>query len=189
MLLNLPYRFHPGIYVITLMISGFIFTHELSIMAQDNTLKPGDTIPDFTLPDQDGKEVSIKDLAGTSNLVIYFYPKDETPGCTKEACSFRDAYEEFEELGARVIGISADDVASHKKFKEHHKLPFTLLSDRDNRVRRMFGVPKFALLLPGRVTYIIDKNRRIVHVFNSMMQADKHVEKAIKVLKSLESKS
>lgn len=150
------------------------------------TLKVGDNAPDFALKDQNGKTVALKELKGKKNLVIYFYPKDETPGCTAEACSFRDQYEDFREADAEVIGISQDSVDSHKNFSANRKLPFILLSDPDNVVRKSYGVPSsFLGLMPGRVTYVIDKKGVVKHVFNSQIQAKKHVSEALGILKSL----
>jgi peroxiredoxin Q/BCP len=146
-------------------------------------LKTGDKVPAFTLQDQDGKTFDITSVLGKQPLVIYFYPKDETSVCTKEACSFRDAYEQFKEYGAKVIGISSDNVASHKSFATHHQLPFTLLSDPDNSVRKLFGVPK-TFVIPGRVTYIVNKNGVIIHTFNSMRDGEKHVTEALAALKN-----
>ncbi len=149
-------------------------------------IKTGDKIPSFALPDQNGEKVDIDHLIGKSNLVIYFYPKDDTPGCTAEACSFRDQFADFDDSGARVIGISSDSVKKHKQFAEKHNLPFTLLSDVNKKVRKAFGVPSDMLgLLPGRVTYIVDKKGVVKHVFNSQFNATKHVEEAIKILKQL----
>ena len=105
------------------------------------TIGVGDRIPEFALPDQHGNIIDIKSFLGKQDLVIYFYPKDDTPGCTKEACSFRDQYEDFKELGAEVIGISSDDTDSHKQFAEKYNLNFTLLSDANGQVRKQFGVP------------------------------------------------
>ncbi len=117
--------------------------------------------------------------------MIYFYPKDDTPGCTKEACKFRDEFEVFTDLNARVIGISSDDVSSHKKFAEKYHLPFTLLADVKQEVRNLFGVPKSVLgLLPGRVSYIINKKGTIIYIFESQFGAQKHIEEAIKALKN-----
>jgi len=149
-------------------------------------IKTGSKIPSFALMDQDGKLFDIKELVGWKNFVIYFYPKDDTPGCTKEACSFRDQFEDFRDAGAEVIGISADSVESHKQFAEKHRLKFRLLSDTDNKVRKAFGVPSdFLGLLPGRVTYIVDKTGTVKHVFNSQLNAAKHVTEALKVLELL----
>ena len=120
-------------------------------------------------------------------MVIYFYPKDDTPGCTKEACSFRDFYEDFNEAGAMVIGISDDSPNTHADFAKKNNLPFTLLSDHGNKVRELLGVPKSLLgLIPGRVTYVIDKKGIVRHVFNSQFNVEKHVHEAIEVLKQIE---
>jgi peroxiredoxin Q/BCP len=120
--------------------------------------------------------------------VIYFYPKDNTPGCTAQACSFRDQYEDFKDLGAEVIGISSDSVESHQKFSKQYKLPFILLSDHDKKIRRLFGVPSGMFgMLPGRVTYVADKEGKIIMIFDSMM-ATKHIPKALEAVKKLISK-
>lgn len=149
-------------------------------------IQKGDKCPKFKLKNQEGKLVDISEKIGEKNLVIYFYPKDDTPGCTKQACSFRDAFEDFKEIGAEVIGISSDDEGSHKKFAEKHNLPFTLLADSNKKVRKMFGVPTNLLgLIPGRVTYIIDKKGIVQGVFNSQMNFDKHVSEALKILKAI----
>lgn len=147
-------------------------------------IKTGDKLPEFELVDQNNKLVNIRQYIGTSNLVIYFYPKDDTPGCTKEACTFRDFYEDFVYAGAKVIGISADDPSSHFNFAKKHNLPFVLLSDQENRVRKLFDVPKsFLGLIPGRVTYVIDKQGIVRGVFNSQLNIQKHVQEAIETLK------
>ena len=114
-------------------------------------VKAGDKAPDFTLPSQAGEPVRLSDRLGERVVILYFYPKDETPGCTKEACAFRDSYEVFTDAGAEVIGVSSDSVASHDAFAGHHKLPFTLLSDEGGSVRKSYGVPATLGLLPGRV--------------------------------------
>jgi thioredoxin-dependent peroxiredoxin len=148
-------------------------------------IKVGSLIPDFTIPDQNGQPFEIKSLLGKKNLVIYFYPKDDTPGCTKEACSFRDQYEDFKEIDAEVIGISSDNVESHKKFAERHKLSFILLSDYKGKVRKRFGVPtNFLGLIQGRVTYVINKEGKVIHIFNSQYQADRHIKVALKALQN-----
>jgi peroxiredoxin Q/BCP len=145
----------------------------------------GDTIPDFSLLDQNGAVFNLSDAKGQA-LVIYFYPKDDTPGCTKEACRFRDEFEVFSDLDARVIGVSSDDVASHKEFEIKYNLPFTLLADTDQKLRKLFGVPSFgAGLVPGRVTYIIDKKAVVRYVFSSMRQAEMHVDKSLEILKTI----
>ena len=152
-----------------------------------NKLKKGDKIPNFELYDQNGKLFRFIDQPGNKNLVIYFYPKDDTPGCTAEACGFRDHFEEFTNYGCHVIGISSDNTESHKHFAEKHQIPFTLLSDPDNMVRKKFGVPKSTLgMLPGRVTYITDKHGIIRHIFNSQLRASQHVKEALHILKQLQ---
>jgi len=144
------------------------------------TLKVGDKVPSFSLTDQNNHLFSVDSLIGEKNLVIYFYPKDETKVCTAEACSFRDNYEKFQELGCDVIGISSDNVESHKNFANNHRLPFILLSDEQNEVRSLFGVPKDLLgLIPGRYTYVINKKGEIIHIFNSAFNADKHIEESL----------
>jgi peroxiredoxin Q/BCP len=146
-------------------------------------IQKGDKCPSFKLTDQNGEVFNVDEVIGKDNLVIYFYPKDDSPGCTKQACSFRDAFEDFKEAGARVIGISSDDEKSHKKFAEKHNLPFTLLADSKKVVRKQFGVPTNLLgLLPGRVTYIVDKEGVVQGVFNSQLNFDKHISEALKVL-------
>lgn len=149
-------------------------------------IKTGMKLPDFELPDQNGKKVRSQDLVGRKNLVIYFYPKDDTPGCTREACMFRDSYEEFTDAGAEVIGISADSVESHGNFASRHQLPFILLSDVDNQVRELFGIPSGILgLIPGRVTYVVDRQGVIRHVFSSQVNISRHLETARKILEEL----
>jgi peroxiredoxin Q/BCP len=150
------------------------------------TIKTGDTIPDFILPDQNGNPFNIKSVKGSKKLVIYFYPKDDSPGCTKEACYFRDQFEVFREADAVIIGISGQSVESHKKFAEKYRLSFTLLSDNGNKVRKLFGVPTNAFgLLPGRVTYVADRTGKVSYIFNSQAQAERHVDEALKILKEL----
>ncbi len=146
----------------------------------------GDKAPDFTLPTQLGDKVTLSEYLGKKNVVLYFYPKDETSGCTKEACAFRDSYQVFTDLGAEVLGISGQSVESHKSFATHHGLPFLLLSDQDNSVRKLYGVPASLGVIPGRVTYVIDKKGLVRHVFNSQYQPQKHVEEAKQVLEKLE---
>lgn len=149
-------------------------------------IKTGDVLPQFELFDQNNQLVKIESYIGKSNLVIYFYPKDDTPGCTKEACSFRDFYEDFVDAGARVIGISSDDPTSHSSFAKKYNLPFTLLSDQGNKVRKLFGVPKSLLgLIPGRVTYVIDKGGIVQGVYNSQLNAHMHVTEAMNILKRI----
>ena len=141
-------------------------------------LKEGDRIPSFKLPDQDGKLVDIADRIGKQPLVIYFYPKDFTSGCTMEAHAFREMYEAFQKEGAEVYGISADSIETHKRFAVEHELPFRLLSDEGNKVREMFGA--FGIgHIPGRVTFVVDKKGVVRMVFSSQIQPKKHVEQSI----------
>ncbi len=149
-------------------------------------VKVGDKAPDFTLRSQMDDDVTLSEFLGKKNVVLYFYPKDETPGCTREACTFRDSYEELSNLGAEVLGISAQSVVSHKSFATHYGLPFILLSDEDNKVRKLYGVPSSMGLIPGRVTYIIDKKGVVRHIFSSQTQTQRHVEEAKDTLKELE---
>ena len=150
------------------------------------TVKVGDKAPDFTLPSQLGDTVTLSEFFGKKNVVLYFYPKDESPGCTKEACSFRDNYQELTNLGAEVLGVSGQSVESHKSFATHYGLPFILLSDGDNQVRKLYGVPSTMGVVPGRVTYIIDKQGVVRSIFSSQTHAERHVEEAKKALKQLE---
>jgi peroxiredoxin Q/BCP len=147
-------------------------------------IKVGDRVPNFSLPSQTGTTVNIGDLIGKKSLVIYFYPKDDTPGCTAESCAFRDSYEVFTDAGAEVIGISADSPQSHQQFAQKYNLPFTLLSDSDNRVRKLFGVPATLFVLPGRVTYIIDKEGIVRHIFDSMLDFKAHVTESLNTIQS-----
>jgi peroxiredoxin Q/BCP len=146
----------------------------------------GDKCPEFTLKDQNNTDFDIKNVLGKQVLVIYFYPKDDTPGCTAEACSFRDSYEDFKDLGCEVIGISSDSPEKHAKFAEKHRLSFTLLADTSKTVRKLFGVPGNLFgLIPGRVTYIIDKKGIVRHIYNSLTNAAGHIEESIKAVKSI----
>jgi thioredoxin-dependent peroxiredoxin len=147
----------------------------------------GSKAPNFTLPSQSGVMVNLKDFIGKKPVVLFFYPKDDTPGCTKEACAFRDDYEEFDKLAAEVIGISSDSVDSHRSFAKKHDLPFTLLSDEGSKVRRLYGVPNTFGLFPGRVTYIIDEEGVVRHIFSSQLGVEQHVEEALKTLQSISS--
>ena len=156
-----------------------------SILGGGTGLGPGARAPEFALDDQNGKRVALADFRGKKNVVVYFYPKDDTPGCTRESCAFRDQFSDFSDAGAEVIGISSDSVASHKKFAEKHRLPFTLLSDPGGSVRKAFGVPSSLGVLPGRVTYVIDKKGVVRHAFNSQLNPAKHVEEALQVLAKL----
>jgi peroxiredoxin Q/BCP len=145
----------------------------------------GQTAPDFQKKTQDGESISLSQFRGDKAVVLYFYPKDETPGCTAEACAFRDNYEDFVDAGAVVIGVSQDSEKSHKAFAENHRLPFLLISDPDKALRKAYGVPNNLGFIPGRVTFVIDREGKIQHVFNSQINAKKHVSEALEVLRRL----
>ncbi|WP_291133428.1 peroxiredoxin [Flavobacterium sp. UBA7682] len=148
-------------------------------------LQIGDKIPNFSAIDTNGNVFKSDTIVGSKTFVIYFYPKDDTRVCTEQACSFRDQYEDFKALGAEVIGVSSDSVKSHQKFTIQHNLPFILLSDSDKKLRKLFGVPNDLLgLIPGRVTYVIDKDGIVQLVFNSM-SGKIHIEKALEILKRI----
>jgi peroxiredoxin Q/BCP len=165
----------------TLLISLLI-----PFLAMSQGVQKGSPLPSLKLPDQNGKMVDIKDYTSGKISVVYFYPKDDTPGCTAEACSFRDQYKDFQDAGALVIGISSDDIKSHKKFAEKYNLPFTLLADTQKLARKAFDVPSDLLgLIPGRVTYVFDKKGICQGVFRSQTKASRHVDEALEIIVSL----
>ena len=145
----------------------------------------GDKAPEFALKNEKGVTVSLTDFIGKKAVVLYFYPKDGSPGCTKEACAFRDSYEAFKDAGAEVIGISSQSEESHSIFSLKYNLPFTLLVDEEAKVRKAYGVPPSFGMIPGRATYVIDKEGTVRHIFSSQMNIEGHVNEALKVLKSL----
>lgn len=148
----------------------------------------GDVIPHFTAIDTNEEKFDTLEYIGKKPLVIYFYPKNNTPGCTAQACGFRDQYQDFTDLGAEVIGISSDSVDSHNAFAKQYKLPFILLSDTDKKIRKLFGVPSGLLgVLPGRVTYIVDKQGKVVLVFDDSINATKHIAEALEAMKKIVS--
>jgi peroxiredoxin Q/BCP len=147
-------------------------------------LSAGDTAPLIDLPDQNGQQRRSDQLDGRA-LVLFFYPKDDTPGCTMEACAFRDSHADLQALGAEVWGVSGDDAASHQRFAQRHSLPFPLLVDRGNGLRKAFGVPSVLGLLPGRVTYVIDGQGVIRHVFNNLLDGPAHRREALAALQNL----
>jgi peroxiredoxin Q/BCP len=151
------------------------------------SVRLGDPAPDFTLLTAAGGEFRLSDLRGHRAVVLYFYPKDETPGCTAEACAFRDSYEVFTEAGAEVVGVSADSGESHRAFATHHRLPFVLLSDPDGEVRRRYGASRWFGLVSGRVTFVIDRDGIVRHIFESQLQATRHVDEALATLRGLSS--
>jgi peroxiredoxin Q/BCP len=152
----------------------------------DSAIKPGDEAPDFVLADRTGKMVRLSEFRGRKAVVLYVYPKDDTPGCTRESCTFRDSYQDFRDAGAEVIGISSDAIESHARFAAKHHLPFILLSDQGGRVRDRYGVPATLGLLPGRVTFVIDRDGVVRRVFNSQFQPAQHVAEALETLRTFE---
>jgi peroxiredoxin Q/BCP len=152
-----------------------------------SSVGPGDQAPDFTLPSQSGEPVRLADRLGQGVVVLYFYPTDNTSGCTAEACAFRDSHEAFTDAGAEVIGVSSDSADKHAGFAGKHNLPFTLLADAGGKVRKLYGVPTTLGLIPGRVTYVIDRAGVVRHVFNSMTDIGGHVGHALEVVKQLQA--
>ena len=149
-------------------------------------VKVGDKAPDFTLLSQTGENITLSQFFGQKNIVLYFYPKDKSKGCTRQACEFRDKYEIYTDLGAEVIGVSSDDVKSHESFANEHNLPFILLSDTKKKIRKLYGVTSTFGIIPGRVTYIIDKKGIVRYVFSSQFQPKKHIPESLEALKNLE---
>ncbi|MFL9482756.1 peroxiredoxin [Chitinophagaceae bacterium LWZ2-11] len=169
--------------IIAGLLLFFLFPQSRANHTQDKHITVGDTVPTFTLNDQYNHPFNIKDSIGKHMIVIYFYPKDESAVCTKEACSFRDSYNDFTAAGAIVIGINSGSVESHKKFTDHYKLPFILLSDPDNKVLKQFGV-KSQFFVTGRETFVIDLHGKIVYTYNSMIEGKKHASQALEYVKN-----
>lgn len=191
---NKQYKNLRNSYRIYLLVYTALFILYLNFNSQAQNsnsnqmanISVGSKIPDFSSVNQDGEIFSISSVLGKKNLVIYFYPKDDSPGCTKEACSFRDQFEVFADADALIIGVSSQSVKSHKEFAEKYRLKYTLLSDEDEKLRKLFGVPTSLFgLLPGRVTYVVNKEGIIVYVFNSQIKAIQHVDEALKILKEM----
>jgi thioredoxin-dependent peroxiredoxin len=153
---------------------------------QGKHLGPGDPVPVFSLRDQNDSVFNISDFIGKKILVIYFYPKDESSGCTKEACSFRDNYNEFKKAGAMVIGINSGSVESHRNFIQNHQLPFVLLSDPGNKILKMFGVKNKFIFITGRETFIIDKSGKIVFSYDSFTNGPGHEKEALKYINGVQ---
>lgn len=167
-----------------LAIGFFTATSFAQNAKKENGLSIGDKIPSFSLPDQDGKVFKSSDFIGKNSLVIFFYPKDESLVCTKEACSFRDNYEAFQKAGAVVVGINGGSVLSHKNFQQKEKLPYRLLSDAGNKVIKLFNVPD-KLFMTGRKTFIVDKSGKVVFTYDSSLKGSKHAEETLAFLKKL----
>lgn len=149
-------------------------------------LKAGDPAPDFEGPTSDGSKLGLKNFLGKKNVVLYFYPKDDTPGCTKEACSFRDNLQPIRNMGAEIIGVSLDSIESHGKFASKYGLSFPLISDNEKRIANAYGVLKDTGTSTNRVTFIIDKTGKIAKVFPKV-DVTKHTEEVVSALKELAS--
>lgn len=149
----------------------------------------GQTLPELTLPDGSGEPVSLKNLWDQGPLVVFFYPKDGSPGCTKQMCSFGSEYAVFKQYGAQLVGVSQDSAESHEKIAKKHSLPFPLLSDAEGRGAKLWGVPKFMGLLPNRYTVVIDTNGRVVDTIEAMLDTDKHIREAKEAVRRLVSPS
>jgi peroxiredoxin Q/BCP len=153
------------------------------------SLKVGENVPYFELKDQKRNLFKSDTVIGQKPAVVYFYPKDETPGCTAEACSFRDSYEDFKDLGAEVIGISSDSIGSHKRFAQRHSLSFILLADTKKVVQRLFKLPKILFgLYAKRITFVIDQTGKVVYVHDSILPTS-HIKKALKAIKNSSDKT
>lgn len=148
------------------------------------SLQIGDALPDLTLSDQEGQPVRLHDLKAGGWLVLFFYPKDETRLCTQEVCGFRDAYQDFRDAGAEVVGISSDDAGSHRRFAAKHQVPFRLLSDPQGQARQAFGVPRLLGIIQGRTTYVIDARGIIRLVFTAHLNAENHIRQALALLRN-----
>ncbi len=148
-------------------------------------LETGDLAPDFNAADHQGQEIRLQDFRGRQVVVLFFYPQDGTPVCTEEACSFRDSMEEFSQAGAVVIGVSGNSLESHRRFAESHQLPYSLLSDAKGTLRKLYQVPNSMGLVPKRVTFVIDRQGVIRHVFSMLFQGEVHAREALKIVQSL----
>jgi peroxiredoxin Q/BCP len=164
------------------LLAGFF----LACNAQHKPLKAGDAVPEFTLRDQNDRAFNISDYVGKKILVVYFYTKDESPVCTKEACAFRDSYTDFTQAGAVVVGINSGSVESHKHFQTNHRLPFILLSDPGNKVLKLFGV-KSKFMISGRETFVIDKSGKIRFTYHSFSNGPAHEKEALAFIRMMKS--
>lgn len=148
-------------------------------------MKAGDRAPDFTKTTYDGKSIQLSKLTAEKVVVLFFYPRDFSPICTAQACAFRDAFQDFTDAGATVVGVSSDDETSHDKFSKEHRLPFPLVSDADGKLREAFGVPKALFIMPGRTTYVIDRQGIVRDVFTAHLAGGDHVKQALAIVKGL----
>jgi thioredoxin-dependent peroxiredoxin len=154
-----------------------------------SSVKVGDQAPDFSLPASDGRTIRLGDYRGKSEVVLFFYPKDDSPACSAEACSFRDSHEDFLEAGAVVIGVSSDPAGEHQAFASKHRLPFPLLTDAKGALRTLYGVPKTLGLIPGRVTYLIDREGIVRQITSAQLRPLSHIKEALKALKEIRNRS
>ncbi len=156
-------------------------------MASEETIKVGDPAPAFSLPASDGSRVSLKDFKGKKSVILYFYPKDDTPGCTREACGFRDHFKEIEKAGGVILGVSRDSVASHEKFIGKYSLPFLLLSDEETEVCKAYGVWKLKNLYGKtswgiqRITFVIDRSGKIAQIYPKV-KVEEHAKEILEFL-------
>lgn len=148
-------------------------------------LAVGTIAPNFQLLDQSGHTIELAEYKGKQSVVLFFYPKDNTPGCTAQSCSFRDNYWGFKNLGAQVLGISADSVKSHEGFASEYKLPYPILSDEDGKVAKLYGLKKTFGILPARTSFVIDKMGVVRHVYSSQMRATSHVDETLQAVQKL----
>jgi peroxiredoxin Q/BCP len=149
-------------------------------------VKVGDPAPDFEGPTSDGSRLGMKNFKGKKDVVLYFYPKDDTPGCTREACSFRDNLKPIRDMGAEIIGVSLDSIQSHDKFARKYELPFPLISDKDKHIANAYGVLRDIGLSTNRVTFIIDKDGKVAKIFPKV-DVGKHTDEVVAALKELHS--
>jgi peroxiredoxin Q/BCP len=145
-------------------------------------MRTGDLAPEFDLPTQDGSRLRLSEALERGPVVLFFYPRAMTPGCTKESCHFRDLASEFADAGAQRIGISIDDVDRQQRFADAHDLDFPLLSDPDRAVAKAYGVKRPGPLMNARATFVIGEDGRIVEVIKSEVNMDAHADKALSVL-------
>lgn len=175
--------------MLSLCVRSFknVLSKTANIPVNNMPLAIGDKCPDFETTTHEGSKFRFYDFVGKSNIVLYFYPKDNTPGCTAEACSFRDSWNRLSNYDVQIFGVSSDSAVSHTRFREKYNLPFTLLTDQDKRIRSLYGAT--GLLIPPRVTFVIDRNGIVRHVYNSQMKASNHVEESMRVLEKIKAES
>jgi len=153
-----------------------------------STLSVGSAAPDFTLLDQNRVPFHLSEQVTQAETVLYFYTKDFSQGCTKQACGFRDVYKQFSDLGARVVGVSGDTVESHRYFSDRYNLPFTLLADVDGTVRDLYGVQRMLGIVPVRITFVIDRQGIVRHTFHSYLNSMVHIDEALRILNEMSGK-